>query len=196
MPGSLFSKRGELRYPYRIGQTILDDVSFSLAENTLIAIVGTTGSGKSTLLKTLTGFRPPEVGHILVNGLDLYEAFGELGRRIGYVPQDDILHPQLSTRRALEFGAELRFPVDVSREERRTRVQEVMVELGLADRANVAIDRLSGGQRKRTSVAMELLTRPNLLLLDEPTSGLDPGYEKSVMESCAGWPTVAVSWSW
>ena len=164
------------------GQTILDDVSFSLAENTLIAIVGTTGSGKSTLLKTLTGFRPPEVGHILVNGLDLYEAFGELGRRIGYVPQDDILHPQLSTRRALEFGAELRFPVDVSREERRTRVQEVMVELGLADRANVAIDRLSGGQRKRTSVAMELLTRPNLLLLDEPTSGLDPGYEKSVME--------------
>ena len=164
------------------GQTILDDVSFSLAENTLVAIVGTTGSGKSTLLKTLTGFRPPEMGQILVNGLDLYEAFGELGRRIGYVPQDDILHPQLSVRRALEFGAELRFPSDVSRPERRARVEEVMVELGLADRADVAIERLSGGQRKRTSVAMELLTKPTLLLLDEPTSGLDPGYEKSVME--------------
>jgi len=164
------------------GQKILDDVSFSLDEGRLMAVVGTTGSGKSTLLKTLTGFRPPEVGEILVNGMNLYDDFAQLGRRIGYVPQDDILHPQLTMRRALDYAAELRFPADVNREERRHRVDEVMDELGLSDRANVPIERLSGGQRKRTSVAMELLTKPALLLLDEPTSGLDPGYEKAVMD--------------
>ncbi len=98
------------------------------------------------------------------------------------MPQDDILHPQLTVRRALGYAAELRFPSDVSRQEREARVDEVIGELGLTQRADVAIDRLSGGQRKRTSVAMELLTKPSLLLLDEPTSGLDPGYEKSVTE--------------
>jgi ABC-type multidrug transport system ATPase subunit len=97
------------------------------------------------------------------------------------VPQDDILHAQLTIRRALEYAAELRFPPDVSAEERSHRVEEVIAELGLTKRADVAISSLSGGQRKWTSVALELLTKPSLLFLDEPTSGLDPGYEKSVM---------------
>src|SRR5207248_1494723 len=122
-----------------------------------------TGSGKSTLLKALTGFRPPDRGRVLYHGRSLYQSLEEQRRRMGYVPQDDILHAQLRLRRALEFGAELRFPMDVSRAERKRRVAEVMEELGLTKRATVQIEKLSGGQRKRTSVAMELLTKPSLL---------------------------------
>lgn len=163
------------------GQSILDDVSFELSRGSLLSIVGPTGSGKSTLLKALTGMRPPDLGDVFVNGCNFYDAFDELRRTLGYVPQEDILHPQLTVRRALDFGAQLRFPPDVSEQERRTRISEVLAELGLDHRQHVAIEKLSGGQRKRTSVALELLTKPSLLFLDEPTSGLDPGFEKSVM---------------
>lgn len=164
------------------GQRILDDVSFSTPTGTFLAIVGPTGAGKSTLLKAITGFRPPDAGDVFVDGRSLYANFEELRLQIGYVPQDDILHPQLTVRTALQFGAELRFPSETTATERSARVDEVMKELGLTPRANLRIDRLSGGQRKRTSVALELLTKPRLLFLDEPTSGLDPGYEQSVME--------------
>jgi ABC-type multidrug transport system ATPase subunit len=164
------------------GQRILDDVSFRVEPGQILAVVGPTGSGKSTLLRALTGFRPPDSGTVLFAGRSLYDEFDELRRTIGYVPQDDILHTTLTVRRALSFGAELRFPADVTAEERQQRVDEVIGELGLTARADTIIDRLSGGQRKRTSVALELLTKPALLFLDEPTSGLDPGYEKAVME--------------
>jgi energy-coupling factor transporter ATP-binding protein EcfA2 len=99
------------------------------------------------------------------------------------VPQEDILHPQLTVRRALSYAARLRFPADVSAADRDQRIDEVLGELGLTGQAAQRIDRLSGGQRKRTSVALELLTRPSLLFLDEPTSGLDPGLDRSVMQT-------------
>jgi len=167
----------------RVGRRkLLDGVSFALEGGQFLAVLGPTGAGKSTLLKALTGARPADRGTVLYNGRDVYGAFAELRNRIGYVPQDDILHPQLSVRSALDYAARLRFPPDVPRSERSARVDEVMRELGLEQRAGVRVERLSGGQRKRTSVAIELLTRPSLLILDEPTSGLDPGYEKSVME--------------
>jgi ABC-type multidrug transport system ATPase subunit/pSer/pThr/pTyr-binding forkhead associated (FHA) protein len=167
----------------RVGRRkLLEGVSFALDGGQFLAVLGPTGAGKSTLLKALTGFRPADHGSVLYNGRDVYGAFAELRNRIGYVPQDDILHPQLSVRSALDYAARLRFPPDVPRSERSARVNEVMRELGLEERASVRVERLSGGQRKRTSVAIELLTRPSLLILDEPTSGLDPGYEKSVME--------------
>ena len=164
------------------GRTILDDVTFTLPENCFLAIVGPSGAGKSTLMKALTGFTPADKGTVLYNGRDLYESIEELRPRIGYVPQDDILHPQLTVRKALGFAAELRFPSDVTKQEREQAVNGVMEELGLTHRADLPIHKLSGGQRKRVSVALELITKPSLLFLDEPTSGLDPGFEKSAME--------------
>lgn len=162
-------------------QRLLDDISFNLERNSLLAVLGPTGAGKSTVMRALTGTQPPTSGVVLYNGRNLYQAYDELRYRIGYVPQDDILHSQLPVRRALSYAAQLRFPPDVSAVERDQRIDEVMAELGLTARANLAVSKLSGGQRKRTSVALELLTRPSLLSLDEPTSGLDPGYERQVM---------------
>ncbi len=119
-------------------------------------------------------------------GRDLYAEYDELRRRIGYVPQADPLHDQLTVREALLYGSELRFPADTTADERRARVEEVIGQLGLSAHADTRVSRLSGGQKKRTSVALELLTRPSLLFLDEPTSGLDPANDQSVMETLRG----------
>ncbi|MFE9097397.1 FHA domain-containing protein [Streptomyces sp. NPDC007264] len=167
-------------------RTLLDRVSFPVGEKCLLAVVGPSGSGKSTLLNALTGQRPADRGTVLYDGRDLYRDYAELRQRIGLVPQDDILHAQLTVRRALAYAAELRFPQDTAEEERRARVDEVIGELGLRQRAGQPIHSLSGGQRKRVSVALELLTKPSLLFLDEPTSGLDPGMDRSVMHMLRG----------
>ncbi|SEM24452.1 FHA domain-containing protein [Streptacidiphilus jiangxiensis] len=163
------------------GRTLLDGVTFPVAEKCLLAVAGPSGAGKSTLLNALTGLRPAEQGSVRYDGRDLYRDYAELRQRIGLVPQDDILHTQLTVRRALGYAAELRFPGDTSKAERQARVAEVITELGLEQRAGQVISSLSGGQRKRVSVALELLTKPSLLFLDEPTSGLDPGMDRSVM---------------
>jgi ABC-type multidrug transport system ATPase subunit/ABC-type multidrug transport system permease subunit len=148
--------------------------------------VGPSGAGKSTLLNALTGLHPADQGTVLYDGRDLYHDYAELRQRIGLVPQDDILHSQLTVRRALGYAAELRFPQDTAKAERQDRVAEVVRELGLEQRATQPIHSLSGGQRKRVSVALELLTKPSLLFLDEPTSGLDPGMDRSVMHMLRG----------
>ncbi|MFG2960095.1 FHA domain-containing protein [Streptomyces sp. NPDC048291] len=165
---------------------LLDHVSFPVGEKCLLAVVGPSGAGKSTLLNALTGQRPAEHGTVLYDGRDLYRDYAELRQRIGLVPQDDILHVQLTVRSALTYAAELRFPEDTAKAERRQRVDEVIRELGLEQRAEQPVHSLSGGQRKRVSVALELLTKPSLLFLDEPTSGLDPGMDRSVMNMLRG----------
>ncbi|MFJ3234369.1 FHA domain-containing protein [Streptomyces sp. NPDC086787] len=165
---------------------LLDDVSFPVGEKCLLAVVGPSGAGKSTLLNALTGQRPADHGTVLYDGRDLYRDYAELRQRIGLVPQDDILHAQLTVRAALGYSAELRFPQDTAPEERRDRVDEVIRELGLEQRTEQPVHSLSGGQRKRVSVALELLTKPSLLFLDEPTSGLDPGMDRSVMHMLRG----------
>ncbi|MER5836048.1 FHA domain-containing protein [Streptomyces sp. NPDC002130] len=167
-------------------KTLLDHVSFPVGEKCLLAVVGPSGAGKSTLLNALTGQRPAGHGTVLYDGRDLYRDYAELRQRIGLVPQDDILHAQLTVRKALSYAAELRFPQDTAKAERRARVDEVIRELGLEQRADQAVHSLSGGQRKRVSVALELLTKPSLLFLDEPTSGLDPGMDRSVMHMLRG----------
>ncbi|MEG8275043.1 FHA domain-containing protein [Streptomyces sp. AHA2] len=167
-------------------KTLLDHVSFPVGEKCLLAVVGPSGAGKSTLLNALTGQRPAGHGTVLYDGRDLYRDYAELRQRIGLVPQDDILHAQLTVRKALSYAAELRFPQDTAKAERRARVDEVIRELGLQERADQPVHSLSGGQRKRVSVALELLTKPSLLFLDEPTSGLDPGMDRSVMHMLRG----------
>ncbi|MEU7766659.1 FHA domain-containing protein [Nocardia sp. NPDC049190] len=164
------------------GKVLLDGVSFPISQRSLVGVIGPSGAGKSTLLGAITGLQPATEGTVRYDGRDLYTDYDELRHRIGLVPQEDILHNQLPTRRALLYAAELRFPGDTRSEEREQRVDEVLDELGLARHADTRIDRLSGGQRKRVSVALELLTKPSLLFLDEPTSGLDPGLDKTVME--------------
>ena len=167
------------------GKVLLDHVSFPLGERCLMGVIGPSGAGKSTLLNALTGIRPATQGSVLYDDRDLYAHYAELRYRIGLVPQQDILHTQLTAKRALGYAAELRFPKDVSAAEREHRIDEVLGELALTRHAETKIDALSGGQRKRVNVATELLTKPSLLFLDEPTSGLDPGLDKSVMEQMA-----------
>jgi len=168
------------------GKVLLDHVSFPLGERCLLGIIGPSGAGKSTLLGALTGMRPANGGSVLYDDRDLYAQYAELRHRIGLVPQENILHTQLTARRALRYAAELRFPRDTSKAERNRRVDEVLAELSLTQHAETRTDRLSGGQQKRVNVALELMTKPSLLFLDEPTSGLDPGLDKSVMEMMSG----------
>jgi ABC-type multidrug transport system ATPase subunit len=167
------------------GKVILDDVSFPLGERCLLAVIGPSGAGKSTLLGALTGMRPATSGSVLYDERDLYADYDELRHRIGLVPQENILHTQLSAQKALGYAAELRFPRDVSKPERDRRITEVLGELSLTQHAETRTSALSGGQQKRVNVALELLTKPSLLFLDEPTSGLDPGLDMSVMEMMA-----------
>src|SRR5689334_17798990 len=168
------------------GKVLLDHVTFPLGERCLLGIIGPSGAGKSTLLGALTGMRPANGGSVLYDDRDLYAHYAELRHRIGLVPQENILHTQLTARRALRYAAELRFPRDTSKGERNRRVDEVLAELSLTPHAETRTDRLSGGQQKRVNVALELMTKPSLLFLDEPTSGLDPGLDKSVMEMMSG----------
>jgi ABC-type multidrug transport system ATPase subunit/pSer/pThr/pTyr-binding forkhead associated (FHA) protein len=165
------------------GKRLLEGVSFALEGSSLLAVIGPSGAGKSTLLGALTGARPATSGQVLYAGRDLYANYADLRNRIGVVPQDDVVHYQLTVRQSLRFAAELRFPDDLDPHLRERRVEEVIDELGLTSHANTRISKLSGGQRKRTSVALELLTQPSLLFLDEPTSGLDPGLDKAVMQT-------------
>ena len=160
---------------------LLRNVSLRLRPCSLTAVIGPSGAGKSTLLGALTGRRMATAGSVHVAGRDLYAGYAELRNRIGLVPQTDLLHTNLTCQRALEYGAALRFPRDTTPAERSARVLEVLKELELLKHAHQRIDTLSGGQKKRTNVALELLTKPALLFLDEPTSGLDPGLDLQVM---------------
>lgn len=164
----------------RGGRVLLDHVSFSVPESCLLCIIGPSGAGKSILLGALTGLRPADTGVVLYDNRDLYREYAELGRRIGLVPQQSALHTGLTTRRALRYSAELRFPADTGPSERDSRVDEVLGELGLARHASTRLAKLSRGQLKRADIAQELLTKPSLLCLDEPTSGLDPGLDGRV----------------
>ncbi|MDQ0983723.1 ABC-type multidrug transport system ATPase subunit/pSer/pThr/pTyr-binding forkhead associated (FHA) protein/ABC-type multidrug transport system permease subunit [Streptomyces sp. V2I9] len=168
------------------GKQILKDVSFGVPEKSLIAVIGPSGSGKSTLLKALTGYRPADQGDVLYDNRNLYKQFAELRQRIGLVPQDDILHKELTVSKALKYAAKLRFPADTTEAERQARITEVLAELKLDIHKDKRITSLSGGQRKRVSVALELLTKPSLIFLDEPTSGLDPGMDRDVMQLLRG----------
>jgi ABC-type multidrug transport system ATPase subunit/pSer/pThr/pTyr-binding forkhead associated (FHA) protein len=161
---------------------ILNRAGFVAEPGQFIGILGPSGAGKTTLLDALSGLRPAESGKVRFDQTDLYKNLGQLRSLFGYVPQDDIVHSDLTVREALTFAARLRLPAGTPRSEIVKLVDHTIASLGLADRVNLQIGRLSGGQRKRVSVGVELLSRPPLLFLDEPTSGLDPLAEFKLME--------------
>jgi ABC-type multidrug transport system ATPase subunit/pSer/pThr/pTyr-binding forkhead associated (FHA) protein len=172
------------------GRVLLDRVSFPVGERSLVAVIGPSGAGKTTLLRALTGMAPATEGAVLYDNRDLYAHYAELRHRIGLVPQEDVIYPHLTPRRALGYAAELRFPGDTSDAERSVRVQEVLDELRLTqttkDRPEPAADTsaatLSGGEKKRVNIALELLTKPSVLFLDEPTSSLDVELKEDVVD--------------
>ncbi|MFG1929152.1 ATP-binding cassette domain-containing protein [Mycobacterium sp. NPDC048908] len=161
--------------------TLLDRVSLTARPGTLTAVIGPSGSGKTTLLTALVGTSHPNAGTVLFDGRDLHADYAALRSRIGMVPQDDVAHRGLTVAETLNFAAELRMPPDTTKHDRRQVVSRVLAELDMTAHADKRVDQLSGGQRKRVSIAMELLTEPSLLVLDEPTTGLDPALDRQVM---------------
>ncbi|APB34788.1 ABC transporter ATP-binding protein [Gloeomargarita lithophora Alchichica-D10] len=164
------------------GAKVLNGVSVSIMPREFVAVLGPSGSGKSTLLDALNGLRPATGGTVMVNGVDLYRNFNAYHSEIGYVPQKNIIHEELTVAQSLDFAAQLRMPADTRPQERQQRITEVLAELGLTQRRDVPVKNLSGGQQRRVCIGVELLTKPSLFFLDEATSGLDPGTETDMME--------------
>lgn len=163
------------------GHRLVDDVTFSLPEHSMLAIVGPSGAGKSSLLAVLSGLRAAAQGQVIYDGRDLHADSDELSHRVGFVPQSDLLHDGLTVRDSLGYAERLRLSPDLTPAERDARIDEVLAQLGMSHRSESRIGDLSGGERKRVNVATELLTEPSLLLLDEPASGLDAGLERTLM---------------
>ncbi|WP_349269677.1 ABC transporter ATP-binding protein [Mycolicibacterium parafortuitum] len=162
-------------------KTLLDNISMSARPGTLTAVIGPSGAGKSTFARLVAGYTHPTTGQVSFEGHDVHAEYASLRSRIGMVPQDDVVHGQLTVRQALMYAAELRLPPDTTKADREKVVHEVLEELEMTKHLDTRVDKLSGGQRKRASVALELLTGPSLLILDEPTSGLDPALDRQVM---------------
>jgi len=159
------------------GKRLLDGISVTVYPGEFVGLMGPSGAGKTTLMNAMSGYTPPSAGSVLYSGRDLYANYGQFQGILGYVPQDDIMHGDLTVSQALHYTARLRLPSDLSKNEIQERVQKVIAQLGLEGAEDVLIGSsqkkgISGGQRKRVNLAMELLTDPSVLFLDEPTSGL------------------------
>ena len=159
--------------------TILKDVFLPINPGQFVVIIGGSGTGKSTLMKTLLGIEQLENGTVELNGEDLRKNFNIYRNLIGYVPQYDIVHPNLTVREVLYYAAKLRLPPDINLVQ---ESEKVLNQIDLKERENTLVKNLSGGQLKRVSMGVELLADPKLFFLDEPTSGLDPGLDKKMME--------------
>lgn len=162
-------------------KNILDDITLSIKPGEFVGILGPSGAGKSTLLKSLNGYIQPTAGSVLLNETSLHHAYDMFRNVIGYVPQDDILHQELTVEKSLEYVSRLRLPLDFHQEQRMNIIDSTLEALGLSYVRHHTIEQLSGGQRKRVSIGAELLTKPSVLFLDEPTSGLDPSVEEKIM---------------
>ncbi len=160
---------------------LLNDISLVVPPRKFVALVGGSGAGKSTLMDALNGLRPAQEGTVLYNGVDYYRNLAAFSTQLGYVPQDDIVHRDLTVERALYYAARLRLPSDFTREQIAKRINEVLEDVEMTERRNLLVSKLSGGQRKRVSIALELLANPSIFFLDEPTSGLDPGLDRKMM---------------
>ncbi|MEI6622853.1 MAG: FHA domain-containing protein [Actinomycetes bacterium] len=171
----------DISYATPEGKVLLSGISVNAPPASVIGVIGPSGSGKSTLINVVTGVRSPASGSVWFEGHDIHREYSMMKSRIGFVPQDDLIHRQLSTRQALGYAARLRLPPDTTAGEIDARVTSIIAMLGLTEHQHKPIKKLSGGQRKRASIGLELLTQPALLVLDEPTSGLDPNTSGELM---------------
>jgi ABC-type multidrug transport system ATPase subunit/pSer/pThr/pTyr-binding forkhead associated (FHA) protein len=160
---------------------LINDISITVPPRKFIALVGGSGAGKSTLMDALNGLRPAQQGAVLYNGQDYYRHLAAFSTQLGYVPQDDIIHRDLTVERALYYAAKMRLPDDFTEEQIKQRINEVLEDVEMSFRRHLLVSKLSGGQRKRVSIALELLANPSVFFLDEPTSGLDPGLDRKMM---------------
>ncbi|TDD81757.1 ATP-binding cassette domain-containing protein [Actinomadura rubrisoli] len=167
------------------GRRTLRDVSLTIGSGELVAIIGGSGAGKTTLLDAIAGIRPPAEGEVRYDGDGTGKGGGN-GRGLGYVPQDDIVHLEMPLRRTLRYAAGLRLPAGTPADRAGRAVDAVLEALALTGRAGQRVGSLSGGERKRASIAVELLTRPRVFFLDEPTSGLDPATAADLMRLLRG----------
>jgi ABC transport system ATP-binding/permease protein len=166
----------------RGSRTILAGASVALEAGEFVVLLGPSGSGKSTLMKSLAGIVEADAGHVELEGTRISElAPKERARQIGVVPQDDIVHRGLRVEDVLRYSARLRLPSTSPPELIDGRVEAVLRVTELGDLRRQRVRRLSGGQRKRVSLGVELLDSPRYLFLDEPTSGLDPALEEDTM---------------
>jgi ABC-type multidrug transport system ATPase subunit/pSer/pThr/pTyr-binding forkhead associated (FHA) protein len=172
-----------LRYapPNEPGKVLIQNVSLAIEPREFIGLLGPSGAGKTTLMHALNGSQPAQVGRVMMNGSSVYDEYEALRSAMGYLPQEDILHRALTVRQCLYFAAKLRLPDDFGEQEIWKRIAEVLLVLDLKERADLPIVMLSGGQRKRVSLGIELLSKPALLFMDEPTAGQDPRTEMHMM---------------
>jgi ABC-type multidrug transport system ATPase subunit/pSer/pThr/pTyr-binding forkhead associated (FHA) protein len=162
-------------------RTLLHDVLLHLPPASMTAVAGPSGAGKTTLMRLLSGQQPAAAGTVEYNGADLAQCRQAYAPLMGYVPQEDIVHADLTVQEALDYQARLRLGSDTPAEARDARIGYVLSLLGLTEQRGQLVKTLSGGQRKRVSIACELLSEPQIIFLDEPTSGLDPGLDKRMM---------------
>jgi ABC-type multidrug transport system ATPase subunit len=167
-------------------QNLLQNISIAIQPREFVAIVGASGSGKSTLLNALSGFKPASDGDVFINGNDLYPNYDSYRSQIGYVPQSNIIHLELTVQEALSYSARLRLPPDMTEAEREKRIATVLRILGIQHCKDTPVHQCSGGEQKRVSIGAEYLTQPGLFFLDEATSGLDPGTETEIMTLLRG----------
>ncbi len=165
---------------------LLHDVSLTIPRRAFVALVGGSGVGKSTLMYALSGIQPAQQGTVFYNGHNYYHSLDTFSSELGYVPQDDIIHRRLSVKRALYYAAKMRLPADFTTAQIKQRIDEVLHDVGMEHRARSMVYTLSGGERKRVSIALELLANPSIFFLDEPTSGLDPGLDYRMMHLLRG----------
>jgi len=157
----------------------LDGIKLAIEPGQFVALVGGSGAGKSTLMRTLLGIEKTTEGVVYLNGDNLRKNFNIYRNQIGYVPQDDIVHADLQVEEVLSYAAKLRLPPDTDVNQ---VVSKTLEDIEMTHRRKALVKELSGGQRKRVSIGVELLADPKLFFLDEPTSGLDPGLDKKMMQ--------------